>query len=606
MCNVFIKFLFFCTCFVELCTIAFGTSLNILKVSQANFLIIKNGTHALVFDCGTKEPGWTNKGKPGEFSEPKKGLLRNMLEGISDVKILISHNHVDHHNLTVPLSNLIADIPEITTNEILKSWEKTDPEICDFVKGILGEGVGVTPLLARGTASNPNDCSVILRLDAHQRKILLTGDATGRIIQAVSKEIGDIDVFLFSHHGSNEAGELSVVEYMKHPLLGIISSDVTGASRIPKFYPNYRDVSQTGEDFLHIVGKKMAMPVTSMTTAAFCETHLLSFHNQLVNSPQIVPSCLVDERGVCVIPVFSTGDLDNREMFYRVDVAPDGEITMTKNMAEIVYKSSSPASTTPARFGHATSSSFASSSFSLQNLKPQEIMRDLIKCVFNLIYQTFQVREKTKAEICMPVLFGDAAMSIEQEANALMRLRHSNYTAETVSLRYLSSLLHEVFLHATGLPSYFGELPPEIDHIAKRASALGFLIEDNSDLFKQSELILRLKLLGTNHLAVDEFLLRFLYKVWKNLRTDSYPKIQTHIERLQVIQSALIQYISHYSHRRGFRPDRSYCYDDRARPLIESITDSVNRDSFAEFLENNLLLKKNTRKGQSSSSDSDD
>lgn len=567
-----------------------------MKVSQANFLIIKNGTHALVFDCGTKESGWTNKGgRHGEFTEAKKGLLKSMLREVSDVKILISHNHVDHHNLLAPLSNLITEIPTISALKILKSWEKSDQEICDFVKGILGEGVGVTPLLARGTPSNPNDCSVMLRLDAHKRKVLLTGDATERIIQAVSEEIGDIDVFLFSHHGSNEAGELSVVEYMSHPLLGIISSDVTGASRIPKFYPNYIDVSQIGEDFLHIVGKKMAMPVSSMTAAAFCEPHLLSFHNQLIDSPQIVPSCLVDERGVCVIPVFSTGDLDNREMFYRVDVAPDGEITMTKNMAEIVYKSSSPASTTPTRFGHAASSSFASSSFSLQNLKPQEIMRDLIKCVFNLIYQTFQVREKTKAEIDMPVLFGDAAMPIEQEADALIRLRHSNYTAETVSLRYLLSLLHEVFLHATGLPSYFGELPPKIDHIAKRASALGFLISDSSDLFKRSEIILKLNLLGIDHRAVDEFLLRFLYKVWKALRPGLHPEIQTCIERLQAIQSALIQYISHYSQRIGFRPDRSYCYDDRARPLINSMTTvETDKDEFMKFLEGISLLEKDT------------
>jgi len=95
----------------------------------------------------------------------------------------------------------------------------------------------------------------VLKLTTNGRNILLTGDATGRIVREISKDIGDTDIFLFSHHGSNESGELSsIIECLpSHPVLGIISSDINGASRIPKFYPFYKEYTNTGPNFLQAV-----------------------------------------------------------------------------------------------------------------------------------------------------------------------------------------------------------------------------------------------------------------------------------------------------------------------------------------------------------------
>jgi len=105
MCNLFVRFALF-ACFTSLYTISSGTSLNVFKVAQANFLIVKNETHALIFDCGTKEAGWTEKNGV-YFKVDKKGLIKNLLAEVKNITILISHNHEDHKNLLIPLTNLI-------------------------------------------------------------------------------------------------------------------------------------------------------------------------------------------------------------------------------------------------------------------------------------------------------------------------------------------------------------------------------------------------------------------------------------------------------------------------------------------------------------------
>lgn len=111
MCNLSIRFVLF-ACFASLYTVSLGTSLNVLKVAQANFLIVKNETHALIFDCGTKEAGWTER-RGVEFTDAKKGLVKNLLAEVKNITILISHNHDDHQNLLIPLINLIKETSTI-------------------------------------------------------------------------------------------------------------------------------------------------------------------------------------------------------------------------------------------------------------------------------------------------------------------------------------------------------------------------------------------------------------------------------------------------------------------------------------------------------------
>lgn len=269
--------------FVTSITFASEISLEVLKVSQANFLILKNQNNGLVFDCGSKEAGWIVN-KTQTFTDAKRGIINGLLNGITNLTIVISHNHDDHFNLLIPLIKLAKE--SMPTINIIKSWEKNREEITTAVTDALGREIEITPLFATISSSFPHDNNLVLKISVNGKNILLTGDASGRLIKQISEDIMDTDVLLFSHHGSNESQELSLIDIISRrdlsirPLLGIISSDVSGISRIPKYYPNYKSVKNPGNTFMERM-YQITIPLSEMNNSYFCRYHDLTFMTNL-------------------------------------------------------------------------------------------------------------------------------------------------------------------------------------------------------------------------------------------------------------------------------------------------------------------------------------
>lgn len=239
----------------------------------------------------------------------------------------------------------------------------------------------------------------------------------------------DTSIVLFSHHGSNESGELtSILEYLpSRSILGIISSDIDAASRIPKFYPSYKGYPNIGHNFLQIV-KKIGSPITEMSERVFCVSHNISFYNQLIDSPQTIPACLVDDGRISIIPVFSTGDIGDNGLFYKINIDSDGTISMIRNADtdHVLYRSS------PGTEAIASDSLFPSHT---------KIISDLLTGTTNLIKQT--VLDK---EISFKLLGikGKFIWKKLDDPEFLINLKYSSYTADTVKLSHLLELFKQI------------------------------------------------------------------------------------------------------------------------------------------------------------------
>jgi len=166
-----------------------------------------------------------------------------------------------------------------------------------------------------------------------------------------------------------------------------------------------------------------------MSEKVFCVSHNISFYNQLIDSPQTIPACLVDEQGISIVPVFSTGDMGDRGLFYKISIAPEGIISMTTNadITSVLYKSSPGTGTT-------TASDLSSSA--LHN----HIMSDFLANTTNLIRQAVRDKETSFKSLGVTSEF---KISILDDPNFLIKLRYSSYTADTVKLSYLLELFKQ-------------------------------------------------------------------------------------------------------------------------------------------------------------------
>ncbi len=410
-----------------------ASELKIVGVGQASFSMVTSGDRGMVFDCGVQtKRTWIDQGKNIILS-PKDTLIKSCLKGVKNLTIVISHNHDDHHNLLVPLCKLATELKLQVT--IIKSWEKTRAEIEASINGALGSGVAIRPLFPEYREGPVHDYCLVLKLSVNGKNILLTGDASGRLIEQISKDVMDTDVLLFSHHGSDESRELLLIDKISgrnlstQPLLGIVSSDVFGASRIPRYYPGYKGHTNPENTFLERMSKT-AIPLSGMNGKFFCRYHNLTFYDQLIDSEYTAPAIVPEP--LSVIPVFSTGDL-GQGLFYRVCVDAVGSISMYRHGDAIpLYRVGGPEFVFPETF----------------------LYSEILSGIARLTKIAFEKRLESYRSIShvFPHLPHDRLSSgkenLVHEAEALLTLKNSRYIPDTVKLKRSLHSMNLIFSYS--------------------------------------------------------------------------------------------------------------------------------------------------------------
>lgn len=404
------------------------TELSVLDVGQANFVILKNKEYALIFDCGAQSPSTWLDQKNKTFTTAKQYLLKNILDGAKSIKVLISHNHDDHKNLKQALSKFAQDKKEkeARTIEIYESWSMTEEKISKTIANALGQQVKIEVLHgSEGNKRKPNDCCVVLKICTNGRVILLPGDATERIIKRIEEHVKDVDIVLFSHHGSNNDQELKLLENMKAPALGIISSNVKGSAKIPKFFPDYKNYNNRGRDFLSMMDK-FKFSINDMDTGNFCMPHNISFYNQLIEDYQTIPVCSVEKSKINIYPIFSTGDIGKRKFFYKIEIKEDGKIEMTQNGEDVLFMKRKKKIYDQGEASEKTR---------------DEIYTELQSDISKLVQTVSQEVRDTHERIAKTGIFDNfKSLSINQLAEAMIKLKYSDYIANLVRLDYLTNL----------------------------------------------------------------------------------------------------------------------------------------------------------------------
>lgn len=354
------------------------------SVGQANFSILKTSTHALVVDCGTKR--MSEKSETVSIHAKMQRTVKDILKGIKPT-ILISHMDDDHYcglneffpmkkrcrvivgGIPAEVKNLPADllgsdvffaenkqngkVKELKAKADNNGFECKDSDISlsALINSIFGktadEPVVQCLLPSVSRSRDRNDQSIVVKITYKDKSILLTGDASDALLENIKAANLDcfknIDVMLFSHHGSNEHGELELLKKIENdlnkPILGIISSKVKGASYIPKYFPDYRDKDCSGETFLQKIQNCLTLsPITlPISSNSFCAYHTLSMYDKSIENVYAAPA--ISEDGKSIIPVFCTGDLDTLDLFYKITIcSSNSNLTMTNQTGTILYQ----------------------------------------------------------------------------------------------------------------------------------------------------------------------------------------------------------------------------------------------------------------------------
>ena len=481
---IMIRNLLLLMCICTKCCYCSSLEIHVFNVGQANTVVFTTNTNALICDAGYS----LHKVTEDYLFDPsisREGVIDKITELIKNkhLSVIITHQHKDHFNLLEDILNSYnveskgssfvlvggplqtakkygkafgeAYFIEAAQNGTVVSKERSDATkknrgtIIQLIKDCLGKEITVDFLLPKSQIGNISDNehnhNLAVKITYVGHSILLLGDAEHRLIKQIAIDnpdcFIDTSIVIFSHHGSNESGELaSIMEYLpSRSILGIISSDISGASRIPKFYPFYQGHKNTGLDFLQAV-KKFVFPISEMSEKVFCASHNISFYNQLIDSPQTIPACLVDEQGISIVPVFSTGDMGDRGLFYKISIDTDGAIIMTRNadITHVLYRSSP---------GTGTTTSSSSSSSTPSDRTPVKVMSDLLTGTTNLIKQA--VRDKETSFRPLELRDGFIRQKLD-DPRFLIKLKYSSYTADTVKLSHLLELFRQlVALSAT-------------------------------------------------------------------------------------------------------------------------------------------------------------
>ena len=202
--------------YILLTCVLVGPSVTILDVGQGDAILIRQGPHAILVDCGLE----------GSLSS---ALARNHVYHLDAV--VITHLHDDHYGGVDDLVGLIGV-------DAVYVGEGASGNLPDELEGSVRDLTGAAPgeiaywdILRLGSYSmrcvwphgptdgseNEDSLCFVLSYDGNGRSLemLLTGDAEQEQLEEYQNDVGDIDVLKVGHHGSRVSISLDQAQTLR-------------------------------------------------------------------------------------------------------------------------------------------------------------------------------------------------------------------------------------------------------------------------------------------------------------------------------------------------------------------------------------------------------
>ena len=189
--------------YILLTCVLVGPSVTILDVGQGDAILIRQGPHAILVDCGLE----------GSLST---ALARNHVYHLDAV--VITHLHDDHYGGIDDLVGLIGVdaiyVGEGASGNLPDELEGSVRDLTGAAPGEISDGdvlrLGsysmrcVWPHGPTDGSENEDSLCFVLSYDGDGRSLemLLTGDAEQEQLEEYQNNVGDIDVLKVGHHGS--------------------------------------------------------------------------------------------------------------------------------------------------------------------------------------------------------------------------------------------------------------------------------------------------------------------------------------------------------------------------------------------------------------------
>jgi beta-lactamase superfamily II metal-dependent hydrolase len=199
-----------------------SVSIHVFDVGEGLAVLIDDGNAEAVIDGGY-----------AKYGELLSNYIHRYVDG--DIEYVIAtHSHADHvgglariyadyqvdHTIygDTGTSGQYRDFEGAATSEPNSDFKNDETETI-----ALSEGVTLSIIDTIDDDKNTNNNSVISVLAVGGIKTLITGDAEDKTEQLLSGRVGDIDIYVVGHHGSETSSSQAFLDEIR-PEYGIISS----------------------------------------------------------------------------------------------------------------------------------------------------------------------------------------------------------------------------------------------------------------------------------------------------------------------------------------------------------------------------------------------
>jgi competence protein ComEC len=200
-----------------------SAEIHAFNVGEGLALLVDSGQTEIIIDGGYKQ-----------YGEPFADYIRPYVDG--DIELVIAtHSHADHvGGLTTIYDEYQVDKTiygdKGESGQFKAFWKAANDEPGSSVINDedtttdFGGGLSLSTIEAGDDDSNTNNNSVISLIDVGGVKTLVTGDAEDKIEKKLAGAIGDVDIYIVGHHGSETSNTQTFLEEIR-PDVCIISSE---------------------------------------------------------------------------------------------------------------------------------------------------------------------------------------------------------------------------------------------------------------------------------------------------------------------------------------------------------------------------------------------